>query len=111
MIQGKGAVGKLFFARVLGQYGKEKCSAPTYYADLDLGLTNSTFYLYPALNAEHIAISSSANEINRRRFDDQIETLCLQVGFSLVSTEAPTFLPLMSYLSENKSFAPCKIRT
>lgn len=101
VIQGKGGVGKSFVAWVIGQYGLEKWES-TYYADLDP--TNASFHRYPALNAEHINISKTDKEIDRRRFDDVVDALCLHEGFSLVDTGAPTFLPLMSYITENKTF-------
>jgi hypothetical protein len=86
---------------VLGEYGLQKEATSTYYADLDP--TNAIFHLYPALNVEHINVIKSDKEIDRRRFDDLIENVCLHEGFSLIDTGAPTFLSLMSYIRENKS--------
>lgn len=100
-IMGKGGVGKSFISWWIAQYFLEK-QASLYCADTDP--TNATFSSYPALNAEHINISDGAMNIDKAKFDDLVERLMEHEGVSVVDTGSPSFLPMMSYLSENRVF-------
>lgn len=102
VMQGKGGVGKSFIAWVLAQYGLAKKETPTYFADIDP--VNASFHLYSALNAVYFNISKEDKEIDRRLFDELVENVCLHPGYSLIDSGAPTFLPLMIYIDQNKTF-------
>jgi len=65
----KGGVGKSFIAAILAQYfGKD-----TYLADTDPG--NATFSSYKKLGVKHIDILSENMNIDKRRFDELIDTI------------------------------------
>lgn len=90
----KGGVGKSFIAAILAQY----FGAGTYLADTDPG--NSTFSSYEKLGAKHINILSENMNIDKRRFDELIDTILEFEGDALIDNGSTSFLPLMSYLIE-----------
>lgn len=101
VLMSKGGVGKSFTAWVLAQFGKSK-DFDMYCADTDPG--NPTFAGYPALRVEYFDIANEEMQIDRARFDSLIDTIAEHEGFSVIDTGSTTFFPLMSYITEARTF-------
>lgn len=101
ILMSKGGVGKSFISWILAQYGVAK-GFKNYFADTDPG--NPTFAGYPALSVQYIDIANDEMQIDRARFDDLIDSVAEHDGYSVVDTGSTTFFPLMSYVSEARTF-------
>jgi malate/lactate dehydrogenase len=101
ILQGKGGVGKSLVASLLYQYLKEQ-GISVFGVDTDP--INSTFSGYKELSVEPLNIMEG-DDINQRRFDTLMETIFQQSenGHVVIDNGAATFLPLCSYLKENKA--------
>lgn len=105
ILMSKGGVGKSFTAWVLAQYGASK-NYPMYCADTDPG--NPTFAGYPALQVQYIDIANDEMQIDRARFDDLVDNIAGHDGYSVIDTGSTTFFPLMSYVTEARTFDTLK---
>ena len=105
VVQSKGGVGKSFAAWVLAQFGIDK-GHEMYTADTDPG--NPTFAGYKALNVQYFDIADDQMQIDRLCFDDLVENIAAHDGFSVIDTGSTTFFPLMSYISEARTFDTLK---
>lgn len=47
-------------------------------------------------------------QIDRLRFDNRVENIAPHDGFSVIDTGSTTFFPLMSYISETRTFDTLK---
>ncbi|MBV9265391.1 MAG: conjugal transfer protein TraL [Acidobacteriaceae bacterium] len=97
-LQGKGGVGKSLVASILAQYfvengRKVEC--------IDTDPVNQTFLQYRALGARHIDLMRDGN-IDQRGFDALMERLLTEDGVFVIDNGASTFIPLWSYILENK---------
>lgn len=90
----KGGVGKSFISAILAQYLGEG----TYLADTDPG--NPTFSSYKQLGAKHIDIMSKNMNVDKRCFDELIDTILEFEGDALVDNGSSSFMPLMAYMIE-----------
>lgn len=100
-IMAKGGVGKSFVSWVLAQYHISNVRN-TYFADTDP--SNATFSSYPGIGAKHISIADAESNINQGAFDELVNDIASHDGFSVIDTGAPSFLPMMNYLSQNNTF-------
>lgn len=105
VLMSKGGVGKSFISWVIAQYGISK-GYDMYCADTDPG--NPTFAGYPALQVEYIDIANEEMQIDRARFDDLVESIAAHDGYSVIDTGSTTFFPLMSYITEARTFDTLK---
>lgn len=105
ILMSKGGVGKSFISWVLAQYGVAK-GYSTYCADTDPG--NPTFAGYQALQVQYIDIANDEMQIDRLRFDDLVENIAAHDGYSVIDTGSTTFFPLMSYITEARTFDTLK---
>ncbi|WP_312183478.1 conjugal transfer protein TraL [Massilia timonae] len=105
ILMSKGGVGKSFISWMLAQYGKAK-AYNMYCADTDPG--NPTFAGYSALQVQYIDIANDEMQIDRARFDDLVDEIAEHYGYSVVDTGSTTFFPLMSYMSEARTFDTLK---
>src|SRR3954451_22027885 len=97
-LQGKGGVGKSLVASILAQYiqftGREvEC--------IDTDPVNRTFSQYKAINASRLELLRNGN-IDPRGFDVLMERLLTEDRTFVIDNGASTFLPLWSYVIENK---------
>ena len=99
--QGKGGVGKSFIASILAQYLKERVQTEAIHC-YDTDPVNPTFSRYTALSAQVVPILNDSNSIDSRKFDGLIEQLIELEGIAVIDNGAATFIPLMSYMAENK---------
>jgi hypothetical protein len=99
-LMGKGGVGKSFVTTILAEYLKEKAEKNLFCADTDP--TNPTFSSYPSFAATHINIMTPEMNIDRANFDDLVDMLLAHEGDSVIDNGASSFLPMMSYICENK---------
>lgn len=105
ILMSKGGVGKSFISWVIAQYGASK-GYDMYCADTDPG--NPTFAGYPALKVQYIDIANDEMQIDRAQFDDLVENIAEHEGFSVIDTGSTTFFPLMSYVTEARTFHTLK---
>lgn len=105
ILMSKGGVGKSFISWVLAQYGGAK-AYNMYCADTDPG--NPTFAGYSALQVQYIDIANDEMQIDRARFDDLVDDIAQHSGFSVIDTGSTTFFPLMSYVTEARTFDTLK---
>ena len=101
----KGGVGKSFISWVIAQYGFSK-GYLMYCADTDPG--NPTFAGYSALQVQYIDIANHQMQIDRARFDDLVDNIAEHEGYSVIDTGSTTFFPLMSYVTEARTFKTLK---
>lgn len=101
VMMGKGGVGKSLIAVTLAQY-LTQLDRPLHCVDLDP--TSPTFKQFASLNVEHINIADSECNIDPTRFDVLMEKILASETDWVIDTGAPTFLPLVNYLSENEVF-------
>ena len=97
-LQGKGGVGKSLVASIVAQYygyrGAEvQC--------IDTDPVNQTLSQYRALKAQHLKLLTNGN-VDQRGFDHLMERLLTEEGVFVVDSGASTFIPLWSYIFENK---------
>ena len=97
-LQGKGGVGKSLVASILAQYfqfagRKIEC--------IDTDPVNRTFSQYKAVNASRLELLRNGN-IDPRGFDVLMERLLTEDITFVVDNGASTFLPLWSYVIENR---------
>lgn len=97
-LQGKGGVGKSLVASIVAQYygyrGAEvQC--------IDTDPVNQTLSQYRALKAQHLKLLTNGN-VDQRGFDQLMERLLTEEGVFVVDSGASTFIPLWSYILENK---------
>lgn len=97
-LQGKGGVGKSLVASIVAQYyayrGAEvQC--------IDTDPVNQTLSQYRALKAQHLNLLTNGN-VDQRGFDQLMERLLTEEGVFVVDSGASTFIPLWSYILENK---------
>ena len=97
-LQGKGGVGKSLIASIVAQYygyrGAEvQC--------IDTDPVNQTLSQYRALKAQHLKLLTNGN-VDQRGFDQLMERLLTEEGVFVVDSGASTFIPLWSYILENK---------
>lgn len=97
-LQGKGGVGKSLVASIVAQYygyrGAEvQC--------IDTDPVNQTLSQYRALKAQHLRLLTNGN-VDQRGFDQLMERLLTEEGVFVVDSGASTFIPLWSYILENK---------
>ena len=97
-LQGKGGVGKSLIASILAQYfhftGREvEC--------IDTDPVNRTFSQYKAVNASRLELLRNGN-IDPRGFDVLMERLLTEDRTFVIDNGASTFLPLWSYVIENR---------
>ena len=97
-LQGKGGVGKSLVASIVAQYygyrGAEvQC--------IDTDPVNQTLSQYRALKAQHLKLLTKGN-VDQRGFDQLMERLLTEEGVFVVDSGASTFIPLWSYILENK---------
>ena len=97
-LQGKGGFGKSLIASIVAQYygyrGAEvQC--------IDTDPVNQTLSQYRALKAQHLKLLTNGN-VDQRGFDQLMERLLTEEGVFVVDSGASTFIPLWSYILENK---------
>lgn len=100
ILQGKGGVGKSLTASFLSQYLFDKDQLVTCF---DTDPVNKTLAAYAVLQATHVNIMED-DVINPRLFDAIIEKLVTlpENAYAVIDSGASTFIPLSSYMSENK---------
>lgn len=97
-LQGKGGVGKSLVASILAQYfqdrGREvRC--------IDTDPINNTLFQYKALDVSRLELLRDST-IDQRGFDALIERLLTEDSTFVVDNGAATFIPLWSYMLENR---------
>ena len=101
ILQGKGGVGKSLIAGVLLQYLRQK-GLPA--SGIDTDPVNHTLGGYHGLEVKTINILGEDN-VDARKFDDLMEHI-FSAGSDehlVIDNGASSFLPLLSYLKENKA--------
>jgi hypothetical protein len=102
VLQAKGGVGKSYIASLLAQYLASKRPVRGY--DADPG--NNTLARITAIGAASLDLVDMSGVINQARFDPLIEELAGDKdSVAVVDTGAATFLPLWSYVLENRILA------
>ncbi|MDR2893705.1 MAG: conjugal transfer protein TraL [Deltaproteobacteria bacterium] len=100
--QGKGGVGKSFISSVLTQYLlKHNCEV----ACIDTDPVNATLASYKEFSVTKIDIMNG-DTVDARKFDPMIEMIydMSPAQHVVIDNGASSFLPLMSYLKENRVF-------
>lgn len=101
VLQGKGGVGKSLIASLLYQYlRKQSCEV----LGVDTDPVNSTLKGYAELPVEQINIMAG-DDIDQRKFD-RLMTIALECpgdAHVVIDNGASSFIPLCSYLVENKA--------
>lgn len=100
ILQGKGGVGKSFVATILAQYMMDHTEEHIHCFDTDP--VNQTFSRFEALGAEMVPILNNDDVIDSRKFDTLMETIVDQDGIAIIDNGAATFVPLLSYLVDNR---------
>ena len=100
ILQGKGGVGKSLIAAILVQYFADRHGAVK---PFDTDPVNDTLSQYKAFSSRRIDILDQMNNITAREFDGLIEDLLTSDNACVVDNGASTFIPLMSYMVENKA--------
>lgn len=97
-LQGKGGVGKSLVASILAQYlQNEKRSIEC----IDTDPVNRTLSQYKAVNASRLELLRNGY-IDPRGFDALMERLLTEDATFVIDNGASTFLPLWSYVIENR---------
>ena len=104
ILQGKGGVGKSTIAVLLAQYLKDK---GVDFQGVDTDPVNQSFSGFKALNAKHLHVLDQGT-VNQRRFDALIEEIITSKSDYVIDNGASSFIPLSSYISENKTFDTLK---
>ena len=99
VLQGKGGVGKSLISSIIAQYFQEvddntEC--------IDTDPVNATLHGFKALNVVRLDIINEA-KVNERNFDDMMELLVTKDKNFIIDNGASSFVPLSSYLVENKA--------
>jgi hypothetical protein len=97
-LQGKGGVGKSLVASIVAQYYAHR-GADVQCIDTDP--VNQTLSQYRALKTQHLKLLTNGN-VDQRGFDALMERLLTEDGVFIVDSGASTFIPLWSYILENK---------
>ena len=97
-LQGKGGVGKSLVASILAQYFQ---FTGLQIECIDTDPVNRTFSQYKAVNASRLELLRNGN-IDPRGFDALIERLLTEERTFVIDNGASTFLPLWSYVIENR---------
>ena len=97
-LQGKGGVGKSLVASILAQYFQ---SREQKIECVDTDPVNRTFSQYKAVNASRLELLRNGN-IDPRGFDALVERLLTEDATFVIDNGASTFLPLWSYVIENR---------
>lgn len=100
VLQGKGGVGKSVVASHIAQYLKDKTGVMPFCIDTDP--VNDTFSRYAAFGTKRYRILDSTRNVDQRAFDGMIEDIINHPGDVVIDNGAATFLPLSSYMNENK---------
>lgn len=101
VLMGKGGVGKSWVSSALLQYLREQFESV---CGIDADATNRSLSAYKALNAVQLELLKNGN-IDRRFFDELLEEILSgQNQIIVVDVGAGSFVPLLSYMIENKSF-------
>ena len=100
VMQGKGGVGKSLIASYIAQYLRDRDVITECF---DTDPVNHTFSQWKALNVEKIEIMGSDGDIDPSGFDFLLLRLALAKGDCVVDAGTATMLPLINYLSANKS--------
>jgi len=98
-LQGKGGVGKSLVASILAQYFRHRGQE---IHCIDSDPVNQTFSQYAELGAEHLALMRDGR-IDSSGFDILLHRLINEEGIFIVDNGASTFVPLWSYIVENKA--------
>jgi hypothetical protein len=98
-LQGKGGVGKSLISAINAQYFREKNGAVSAF---DTDPVNNTLSQYKSFDATLINILTQDNNVDSRAFDELVTLLLESDNLSIVDNGAATFLPLMSYIQDNK---------
>ncbi|MFZ0929230.1 MAG: conjugal transfer protein TraL [Syntrophobacteraceae bacterium] len=99
-LQGKGGVGKSYVASLIAQHRMDK-GMPVSCIDTDP--VNSTFCQYKAFGARQIRLLDGS-KVNERYFDDLMEIILDEDSVDFViDNGASSFIPLSSYLVENRA--------
>jgi cellulose biosynthesis protein BcsQ len=97
-LQGKGGVGKSLIASILAQYLRHHNHSVEC---IDTDPVNRTFSQYKSLNASRLELLRNGN-IDPRGFDALMERLLTEDATFVIDNGASTFLPLWSYVIENR---------
>ncbi len=97
-LQGKGGVGKSLVASILAQY-MQNTNRQTECIDTDP--VNRTLSQYKAVNASRLELLRNGN-VDPRGFDVLMERLLTEDATFVIDNGASTFLPLWSYVIENR---------
>lgn len=97
-LQGKGGVGKSLIASILAQYLQNENRL---IECIDTDPVNRTFSQYKTVNATRLDLLRNGN-IDPRGFDLLMERLLTEDATFVIDNGASTFLPLWSYVIENR---------
>ncbi|HLH02761.1 MAG TPA: hypothetical protein VKX25_08320 [Bryobacteraceae bacterium] len=97
-LQGKGGVGKSLIASILAQYLRHHNRSVEC---IDTDPVNRTFSQYKSANASRLELLRNGN-IDPRGFDALMERLLKEDATFVIDNGASTFLPLWSYVIENR---------
>jgi hypothetical protein len=97
-LQGKGGVGKSLIASIVAQYYIERGASVEC---IDTDPVNQTFCQYSLLKAQPLNVLRDGN-VDQRCFDALMDRLLTEEGVFVVDSGASTFIPLWSYIVENK---------
>jgi hypothetical protein len=97
-LQGKGGVGKSLVASILAQYFQKENRQVVC---IDTDPVNRTLSQYKAVNASRLELLRNGN-VDPRGFDVLMERLLTEDTTFVIDNGASTFLPLWSYVIENR---------
>lgn len=97
-LQGKEGVGKLLIASILAQYLQSRNQR---IECIDTDPVNRTFSQYKGVNASRLELLRNGN-IDPRGFDALVERLLTEDATFVIDNGASTFLPLWSYVIDNR---------
>jgi hypothetical protein len=97
-LQGKGGVGKSLVASILAQYFRDRGREVRC---IDTDPINNTLFQYKALDVSRLELLHDST-IDQRGFDRLIERLLTEDSTFVVDNGAATFIPLWSYILENR---------
>jgi hypothetical protein len=97
-LQGKGGVGKSLVASILAQYFRDRGREVRC---IDTDPINTTLFQYKALDVSRLELLRDST-IDQRGFDRLIERLLTEDSTFVVDNGAATFIPLWSYILENR---------
>jgi hypothetical protein len=98
IIQGKGGIGKTAVANILAQYLNSKGKHVKCY---DTDPVNASLYRFKALNTNKLEVMEDG-QVKEIAFDGLVETICLGEGPFVIDTGATTFIPLWTYVVQNR---------